>query len=162
MARRFFAVAGAAAFVLPWTLACGGNVVSGMPDSDAIELARAGLDDFDALLEAGSDACNYQVKAPFEEDGFTEHMWLGHVERTPHGYRGTLDNAPTELEAIGEGDVLEVSRNQVEDWMIVHNEDLRIWGGYSIRAEAKTNLLVRAMMSTVMEPLDSEPDCPTE
>lgn len=82
------------------------------------------------------------VKAAFSDPGRpledTEHMWLSELRFDGESIAATLLNAPNQLTSVAEGDRVEMSLDQIEDWMYVLEG--RVYGGFTIQ-------VMRAAMS---------------
>ena len=82
------------------------------------------------------------IKAAFKDpDGdleSVEHMWLSNVEFDGELITATLLNSPNRLTSVSEGDQVELSREQLEDWM--YAIEGRVYGGFTVQ-------VLRAQMS---------------
>ena len=58
-----------------------------------------------------------------EKDGEKEHLWFDIIEENNKIYKGILTNAPYFIKNIKEGDILEISREKMTDWIIYYNEE---------------------------------------
>jgi uncharacterized protein YegJ (DUF2314 family) len=97
----------------------------------AITDARASVSTFVRCLnDRGADQEYFSVKALFGgKDG--EHMWLSDVSHKSGTFHGTIGNEPLRLKEPKLGDSVEVSQNEITDWLIIERGELR--GGWSIR-----------------------------
>ncbi len=50
-------------------------------------------------------------------------MWFDIIEENNKIYKGILTNAPYFIKNIKEGDILEISREKMTDWIIYYNEE---------------------------------------
>lgn len=101
----------------------------------AIAEAKKNLPQFIAALKSPPPLTeSFVVKKAFpygDEDG-QEYIWLNEVELTENGFLATVNNVPVFDVKVDIGDRLEVSFDEVEDWMFIVNGQLK--GGYTIIA----------------------------
>lgn len=94
--------------------------------------AQSGLDDFLAKLDsppAGTE--NYSVKIGIVDygDGFAltglksvenvEYFWLGNLQRTSDGFRGTIANQPGVVRNVSAGQEIAFTKGDIFDWMYI-------------------------------------------
>ena len=102
----------------------------------ATDDARQTVDQFIVALQNPKPSHSYLgLKAKFVEGDEVEFMWLSDVTYENDTYVGTVANNPVKLRNVKIMDRQEVSRNEIQDWMIV--DDGRLVGGYSLRVLAK-------------------------
>jgi uncharacterized protein YegJ (DUF2314 family) len=92
--------------------------------------ARNSLDGFLAELRTPKKTSFYLVKAPFKTDGgSTEYIWLDNLEFSDGKFSGVITDEPLDIKAIHKGDRVTVSRDDVIDWLVSENGQMR--GGYT-------------------------------
>ena len=96
----------------------------------AVKKAQESLDNFIELLNnKTSNKLRFHIKSQFSDGEHTEHMWLV-ADTIQNGiFTATLDNVPKYLRNIGYQDTVEVSRTDVEDW-IVYDGDSMVLGNF--------------------------------
>jgi uncharacterized protein YegJ (DUF2314 family) len=98
----------------------------------AMEKARATLDTFfTAQAKPGPKQKGFSIKAPFEEGGKVEHMWVNEVRAEGDLIKGKIGNDPENLKRFHAGMACSFPRSRVSDWMYI--DDGRLVGGTSIR-----------------------------
>lgn len=116
--------------------ACGRGQAVQIDDDDpemnaAMAEARATLPQFVAALESKAEGNQYLLKARFAEGKDAEHLWLSDITHQDGIFAGKLSNAPMVLAKLQAGDAVQVSSQDVSDWMILGNGKYR--GGYTQR-----------------------------
>ncbi len=96
--------------------------------------ARATLPRFFELMAAGTDG-NYTLKFPLTQNGRTEHIWMQLADIKGDVFIGILANTPVNGNKYRSGDRMEISRGEIEDWMVQTNTAL--YGGYTARYAMK-------------------------
>ena len=96
----------------------------------AKDKARSTLDRFDHMFGEGEPG-TYTIKFPLTQNGETEHIWLQVDRLSNDGFIGRLANEPVNGKEYKMGQILEVAKSDVEDWMI--NQGDAIYGGYTAR-----------------------------
>lgn len=105
-------------------IGCGGTVASENMATrgddhklmdEAIETAKAKLDDFIAAIESGSGE-KHAIKESITSGKKREYIWLTNVKYADGQFTGTVVNAPTMVKGIAMGDQRTVSRSKVVDW----------------------------------------------
>lgn len=89
--------------------------------------------DFNRIIPALELAC---VKAPFSDDATdpqspVEHMWVDQVNFDGLNIYGVLLNAPSSLTYWTQGDEVQVSLDELSDWLCVL--DGNVYGGHTIQ-----------------------------
>lgn len=105
------------------------------PDDPALEDARqTALSRWSDFTDAFDrrDGENFSVKFPFTQADKVEHMWIEVSAIDGDVIRGTLGNQPTVVTNIVEGQDVERRRDELEDWLYMHNGS--IVGGFSLHA----------------------------
>lgn len=72
----------------------------------------------------------YSLKSDFVENGEHEHMWISVTAIDSGQFLGTLANEPGIVKNIQYGDFVKLSKNQIEDWVIMNGDNME--GGYSV------------------------------
>jgi uncharacterized protein YegJ (DUF2314 family) len=99
---------------------------------DAMEKARASVDQMIGRLKEPGKANGFCVKKQFVEGSQVELMWLSNATFDGKVFRGRVANEPQVVHSIQSGSPASVSPTEILDWMYV--EDGKLVGGYSIRA----------------------------
>lgn len=98
----------------------------------AIEEAKKTLYKFkDALRSKNKDFSYFALKSKFKSDNGVEHIWISDVTIKNEKYIGVIDNIPKSITYLHIGDTIQLSYENISDWMYVDNNTLR--GGYTIR-----------------------------
>jgi len=101
--------------------------------NEAIALAGKTLDQFDKAFKSGNKALSYfSIKMRFDTPKGGEHIWMSDIDLKDGKYFGAVGNVPEQTNAIKLGDVMEIPKDRISDWMYTENGKLR--GGYTIRA----------------------------
>ncbi len=87
----------------------------------------------ECLANPKSGQVYFSVKAKVEDSGKTEHIWLTDPSFDTDGnVSGIVGNEPIDVTNIVIDQRIEITSDNVSDWMIVENG--RLIGGYTIRA----------------------------
>lgn len=100
----------------------------------AVAQARATWPQFaQALSEPGKNRQGFSIKRGFrvKDDPEFEHIWLTNVSFDGQRFRGEVNNEPVDTQEVKMGDVVEVTPQQLSDWMYIEHGVLQ--GGYTIR-----------------------------
>lgn len=86
----------------------------------AFQEAQATLDDF-LKVAASGDAkyTNLSMRVAIREGKRKEFIWITPFEADGKGFKGRIDNAPTKLKRVQEGQAWRFQRKDVVDWMYV-------------------------------------------
>lgn len=104
----------------------------------AIEIAKQTLPTFDSALKSKSPSYYYfALKAKFDVEEGTEHIWLSAINTEDGQYKGVIDNVPKSIRNLKSGDTVTVEQKRITDWMFL--EDGKLRGGYTIRVSSKTH-----------------------
>ncbi len=90
----------------------------------------------DALAENAPGCSRFSVKVGIEDGEDAEHFWLNDVRYAEGTFKGTIANDPVHVQSVQFGQAIEVSRDEISDWMYI--EDGKLVGGYSIRVMLAT------------------------
>lgn len=127
-------------------ISCGGQstksndpVVYGQGNDPELEQAKkdalSTLDYFIKTFNYHSSDTTYHfsLKADFIDNGEHEHMWisLNKIENTK--FQGLLSNEPQIIKNIKYGDLVTISRDQIEDWILLDTKTNNWEGGYSAK-----------------------------
>lgn len=82
---------------------------------EAIEAAKAQLDDFISAVESG-DGENFAIKESITTGHTREFIWLTDVKFEDGKFKGTVANTPTMLNGIQLGEQRTVEKAKVADW----------------------------------------------
>lgn len=112
-----------------------GQTYERRPDDPALEQAKRTAherwNEFTQAFAAG-DGDNFSVKFPFAQSEHVEHMWVEVTAIEGDTIRGTLGNQPEVVTNFTEGQDVERSRDEMEDWLFMRNG--AIVGGFSLHA----------------------------
>lgn len=100
----------------------------------AVAQARATWPQFaQALAEPGKHRSGFSIKRGFrvQDNPESEHIWLTNVSFDGQRFRGEVNNEPVDTQEVKLGDVVDVTPQQLSDWMYVENGILQ--GGFTIR-----------------------------
>jgi uncharacterized protein YegJ (DUF2314 family) len=86
---------------------------------------------------ANDTILQYSLKADFIENDTHEHMWISLNKIENELYYGVLGNEPQLIKNIKYGDVVKITRSQIEDWLIVNTKTNDFEGGYSVKVLLK-------------------------
>lgn len=98
------------------------------------EKAQSQIDYFiDFLCENGKAEGSYEyfIKAPFDADDHSEHMWVDVSSYINGVFNGRLTNEPKSVSWLKYGDVVQVNKDDVEDWILNDHVLLAKVGGFS-------------------------------
>ena len=107
----------------------------------AIQKARKTFTEFEkAIKSKNPNFKNFTFKKAFPSDFGDEHIWIMYVMPNPkkNNYAGIIGNEPQMTKKVKFEDVVEVSKDEITDWMYYDNGKLR--GAY-------TTKLLRSRMS---------------
>lgn len=101
----------------------------------AITRARSEVDSFVSELSKPTGA-NHAVKAPIEDAGKTEHIWLTDVSFQNGEFKGTINNDPGIVGNVKIGQSWTIKKTAISDWMFMR--DGKMYGNYTMRPLLKT------------------------
>jgi uncharacterized protein YegJ (DUF2314 family) len=96
----------------------------------AVSEARMRFPEFVRAFEAGEGSA-HSVKAPITAGGRTEFIWIGVAELDGPKIRGTLSNEPVDLPGLREGDVVETTLDDLNDWVYIRDD--KLVGGFTVK-----------------------------
>jgi uncharacterized protein YegJ (DUF2314 family) len=93
--------------------------VSGKSYQEAIAIAQEHMGDFIEMFE-GSELTLFKcyIKARFEDDKHIEHLWLTPISYADGTFTAIVDNDPDKLTNIKYQDVVQLKKEDVEDWIV--------------------------------------------
>ena len=104
--------------------------------TDAIDQARSSMCDFfDAFENPKPNQTSFLIKARFEDDGSSEHIWLADLDFTTQPATGIVANEP-DIRSLTYMERVPFLPDQVSDWM--YTENGKLVGGFT------TKVLLRA------------------
>lgn len=108
--------------------------VVGVADDDprmktAVAEARRRWPEFVAAFEGRQPNQTFAVKAPFEEDGKIEFMWLQVTGIENDMIYGILDNDPISIKKVKSGSKVRIPCQELNDW--AYSEGERLVGGFT-------------------------------
>ena len=99
----------------------------------AVLQARRTVGTFIAALQHPSPGQqDFEVKKAFRQGNEVEHLWLSDVRFSGNRFHGRIDNTPTKIHGLKEGELVSVNPDEISDWVFVDNG--KLVGGYTIRA----------------------------
>jgi uncharacterized protein YegJ (DUF2314 family) len=117
--------------------------------NNAIKMANQTLDKFnDALKSENIDFKYFALKSRFKTPNGGEHIWVSNIRLKDDKYFGVVDNLPESTTDVKVGDTVQISNDNISDWMYVDGIKLR--GGYTIR------LLRKRMTEAERKQFDAE------
>jgi uncharacterized protein YegJ (DUF2314 family) len=101
--------------------------------------ALSKLDYFINSFNAHSNDTTYQysLKVDFVDNGEHEHMWIFLNKIINEQFQGLLENEPQIVKNIKFGDIVRVTKDQIEDWIIMDSKTNNWEGGYSVKVLQK-------------------------
>ena len=93
--------------------------VSGKSYQEAIAIAQEHIGDFIEMFE-GSELTLFKcfIKAKFEDEKHIEHLWLEPISFIDDIFTATVGNVPDNLTNIKYQDMVQVKKEDVEDWIV--------------------------------------------
>ena len=79
----------------------------------------------------------YSLKIDFIDNGEHEHMWISLNKIMNGQFQGLLGNDPQIIKNIKFGDIVKVTKDQIEDWIIMDTKTNTWEGGYSVKVLQK-------------------------
>src|SRR5258708_37025624 len=112
-------------------------VVASMPNADAqLEAATAEArrrwSEFAWAFQSRTPQHKFSVKTPFAEGAHIGHMWVDVIAIGEGVIHGTLGNSPVHVTSLHEGDEVEGTISDIEDW--VYTDGVNVQGGFSVSA----------------------------
>ena len=107
---------------------------SGDPELEKAKLdALSNLDYFIKSFQSNSNDTifEYYVKMDFIDNGEHEHMWLFVSKYVNDAFFGFLANEPEIVKNVKNGQPLEVTKDLIEDWVILDSRTGKKEGDYS-------------------------------
>jgi uncharacterized protein YegJ (DUF2314 family) len=95
----------------------------------AVDEARSRFPEFVRAFESG-EGSYHSVKAPITVGGSTEFIWIKVTEIGTSTIRGTLGNEPVDLAGLHEGDPVETTLDNLNDWLYMKDDELV--GGFTV------------------------------
>lgn len=108
---------------------------------EAINLAKLTFHEFEAALKSeNTNFANFLIKKGFESDKGEEYLWISNImiNKNKNNYVGIVANEPLYTKVVKAGDIVEISNEDVGDWMYLENNVVK--GGYTLK-------LLRSRMS---------------
>ncbi len=102
----------------------------------AIAKARELLPHFWKTFEAPKRGeSKFCLKLRITDKNGAEHFWLSNIERKDGKIKGTIDNDPTIVKSVKNGQRVEVPEADISDWLYLREE--KMVGCYTLRAMFK-------------------------
>lgn len=96
----------------------------------AVTRARAELPSFIKALQHPKAGDEFAVKGAFKTDQGPEYLWVKAPVYVEGGFIGVLDQRPMLYKGSKEGDTVDVAKDDVYDWLIVHDRKI-VAGGFT-------------------------------
>lgn len=114
-----------------------GNVAYRMPEDKCIEEAKleaqANINDLNSSLQQNDENFSWAIKSLFKEGQSSEHLWVQVQSYKNNIYVGNIANDPVYIRQFKFGDVINLSKDNVEDWIIRDKKSGQIVkGGFSL------------------------------
>lgn len=98
---------------------------------DAIDQARASMQDFFKAFENPQPGqTGFSIKARFDDDSSSEHIWLADLDFSTRPATGLVANEP-QIESVSYMERVPFLPDQITDWMYL--EHGRLIGGFTTR-----------------------------
>lgn len=116
----------------------GATPVTTVADDDpkmlaAIEKARSTVDEFVVALQSPKPSYSmFAVKMPLKHADGQEHIWVSQIRFKNGKFEGAISNDPVHVKNVRMGQVVEVPKTDISDWMYVDGR--KLVGGYTMRA----------------------------
>lgn len=95
----------------------------------AFQQAQATLDDFLKVAASGDPKfTTLSMRVAIREGKRKEFIWITPFEADGKGFKGRIDNAPTQLKRVQEGQEWRFQRKDVVDWMYVDASKRKMHG----------------------------------
>lgn len=108
--------------------------IEDMEMSIAIKEAQQNFGEFEkAIHSKNSKYKNFTLKKNFQSDDGDEHIWIMYVMPHPkkNVYVGFIGNVPIHTKKVKYDEIVEVSKNDISDWMYYDNGVLK--GAYTTK-----------------------------
>lgn len=114
-------------------------------ESDDPELEQArkdALNNLDYFIQSFNEHSNdtkfkYSLKADFIDNGQHEHMWVSLEIIDKEQFKGYLGNEPQIVKNVKFGELITITKSQIEDWLIFDTKTNNMEGGYSVKVLQK-------------------------
>jgi uncharacterized protein YegJ (DUF2314 family) len=80
---------------------------------------------------------HYSLKVDFVKNEEHEHMWITLKKIINDKFQGILDSDPEIIKNIKSGDLIIITKDQIEDWMIIDTKTKSWEGGFSVKVLEK-------------------------
>lgn len=98
----------------------------------AFKQAQNTLDDFLKVAASGDPKyANLSLRVAIREGKRKEFIWITPFEADGKGFKGRVDNAPTQLKRVKEGQEWRFGRKDVVDWMYVDTSKRTMHGNHT-------------------------------
>lgn len=98
----------------------------------AFKQAQDTLDDFLKVAASGDPKyANLSMRVAIREGKRKEFIWITPFEADGKGFKGRVDNAPTQLKRVKEGQEWRFGRKDVVDWMYVDTSKRSMHGNHT-------------------------------
>jgi uncharacterized protein YegJ (DUF2314 family) len=97
----------------------------------AVARAKSEVDTFIAEL-ASPTGTEHEIKAPVEDKGEIEHLWISNVTFENGEFKGKINSQPEFVQNVKAGQDWTVKKEDISDWMFMR--DGKMHGNYTTRA----------------------------
>lgn len=100
----------------------------------AIKQAKASFNEFETAIKSENpNFKNFLLKKGFESPNGEEYLWVRNIliNKVSNNYVGIVANEPLYTKAVQNGDFIEISNDDVGDWMYLDNNVVK--GGYTLK-----------------------------
>jgi uncharacterized protein YegJ (DUF2314 family) len=131
-------------------MSCGGQptktndpvVYAESNDPELEQAKKDALNNLDYFIKSFNEHSNdtifqYSIKADFIDYGQHEHMWVSLNKIDKEQFKGYLGNDPQIVKNIKYGDLITITKSQIEDWIIFDSKTNNMEGGYSVKVLQK-------------------------
>ena len=99
----------------------------------AIKTAKSTLNHFEnALLSNDSNFGYFGLKIRYETFDDIEYIWVKDVYFKDNEFYGYVDSKPYGIDKIKLGDLVEINKNNISDWLYYDSAQGVFYGGYTI------------------------------
>ena len=101
--------------------------------NSAKEEARKTIDYFVGILNSDeANDCLFSVKVKIDDGEQVEFVWLSDIEYLNGKFKGKIANEIQSVKNVKEGDIWEVDKESISDWLYV--KDDKLYGNFTCKA----------------------------
>jgi len=110
--------------------------VNGKSYIEAIAIAQEHLSYFIKTFEDKErNQYGFFIKSRFEDGDYVEHIWLIPIHLKGGTFTAIVNNVPNNLTNVKFGDVLQINKQDVEDWIVLISES-EVLGNFIMKSIA--------------------------